>query len=545
MRAIKSFLCWMYAIQAAVILLIGASVLMPGRHLHYAHGHPSVLGKAFFFAFFAAAAAVFGMAWWTVLKGKTSARYWIIIPCLCYILVAIGIVFSHPTHAARAILPLAMGVAGLVVTWRRSTLTMPAQEYVMPKIAGDGTSNLLNKSAQIFGGLAYLAALWACDSWMAHKGLPRANGGLLVLLLVGFLNTFVHECGHAVIGLALGMRLRAFIAGPFQWRIRDGIWHFQFKPAAILTDEGATGVVPTSVHQPRWHQIAMIAAGPATNLYCGLIALGFAWALSTPAYVDLGLTYPLALFGLFGLVSFFYNLIPLRSGTNYSDGAKIWQLLSDGPWADFHLAASVVSSSLVTPLQPKDYDIDAIHRASERINHGTPGLLLRLWAYSHFLDSGRTSEAIQALQDAERVFHDSAANIPAELHTVFVFANAYVRKDAAAARQWWDRMQTKKVTRLGVDHYRAESALHWIEGKLDQANIAWSRSNDFANKLPHAGAYQFDRTCNNLLRQAIDATPGGHIAVAPLLLDAQKQTYQWTFLRDIPSPHQPSSAVSE
>ena len=545
MRAIKGFLCWMYAIQAAFTFLVAASIFMPSRHLHYAHALPSLFAKAYFAAFFAAAAAVFAMAWWTMLKGKPSARYWVIVPCLTYFAVAASIVYRHPARFTAAILPLAMGVAGLIVTWRRSARTVPAQETVMPKIAGDGTGNLLNKGAKILGGLAYVAALWACNSWMAHNGLPRANSGLLVLFLIGFLTTFVHECGHAVIGLALGMRLRAFIAGPFQWRIRDGAWQFRFKLAAILTDEGATGVVPTSVHQPRWHQIAMIAAGPATNLYCGFIALGFAWAFSTPAYVDLGLTYPFALFGLFGLVSCFFNLIPSRSGTNYSDGAQIWQLLSNGPWADFHLAASVVSSSLVTPLQPKDYDIQTIQRASRNISQGTPGLLLRLWAYSHFLDKGRAAEAGQALQDAERVFHDSASNIPAELHAVFVFGNAYARRDAAAARQWWDRMQTKKITRLGVDHFRAESALHWIEGNLDQANLAWTKSNEFAQKLPHAGAYEFDRTCNNLLRQAIDATPGGNLAVAPLLADAQKQPYQWTFMRDIPSPHQPSTAVSE
>jgi hypothetical protein len=535
----------MYAIQAAVCLAILPSVVVRRERYHSAHVHYSLLASALGILFLAAICGIFAMAWWTVYKGKSSARYWAIFPSLTYIALAIVIVYQHPARWTHAILPLAMGIGGPILMWRRDSLTPLPQQNLMPKIAGDGTSNLLNKGAQFSASIAYLAAWFGCNYWMTHRGLPRVYGGLVVLFLVGFLNTLVHELGHTIIGLALGMRLRAFIAGPFQWRMSEGKWNFKFKPAAILTDEGATGVVPSTTHQPAWYEVAMIAAGPLTNLYCGVIALGFAYAFSTPAYIHSGLAYPFGLFGLYGLITFVFNLVPLRSGTNYSDGAKIFQLLSGGPWADFHRTVSVVTSSLVTPLQPKEYDIESIERAAQGIGQGVLGMLLRLWAYNFFLDSDRIEEAAMALEDAESVVRSSAVDLPVELHTVFVFGNAYARRDAAAARQWWDKMQAKKPTRLNVDYYRAESALHWIEGNLEQANTAWAKTNELAKKLPQAGAYEFDRTCCNLLRQAIDATPGGLLAVVPGHAIARDESSQWSLMHDIPFQAQPLPAVSE
>jgi hypothetical protein len=227
---------------------------------------------------------------------------------------------------------------------------------------------------------------------------------------------------------------------------------------------------------------------------------------------------------------------PIRTGNNYSDGAKIFQLLSGGAWADYHRAVAVVSSSLVTPLQPRDYPIEAIKSASPTIAKGQMGLLLRLYGYSYYVDSGRFAEAGQSLLDAEAVYKDSASGIPADLHTVFVFGNAVVRRDAAATRQWWDRMMAKKPTRLNCDYWRAQGALYWIEGNLSKAEEAWTTANAMALRLPKAGAYEFDRTCCNLLRQAMYGKPLDTKAPPPKAtpisapVAAQAPAAQWHFL---------------
>jgi len=192
------------------------------------------------------------------------------------------------------------------------------------------------------------------------------------------------------------------------------------------------------------------------------------------------------------------------TGDDYSDGASIYQLLSRGPWGDFQRVVAVIGSSLVTPLRPRDYDIEAIQQVAQAITEGKQGLLLPLFAYLCFLDQGKTFEAGQALTEAEAIYHRCASDIPAELHTEFVFGNAYVRRDAASARDWWNRMEAKKPTRLNEDYWRAYSALHWIEGHLKEANEAWDKCNVLAEQLPKAGAYEFDRYCCSLLRKGLD-----------------------------------------
>jgi hypothetical protein len=175
-----------------------------------------------------------------------------------------------------------------------------------------------------------------------------------------------------------------------------------------------------------------------------------------------------------------------------------------------YLVDTLNPTSLVTSLRAaRDYDIGAVHRAALVIKRGQEGLLLRLHAHMYFLDQGRIAEAGHELKEAELIYHESASNIPAELHTVFVFGNAYVQRDAAASREWWTRMEVKKPNHFNVDYWRAYSALHWIEGNLKEANEAWDKSNALAQQLPMAGAYEFDRYCCSLLRKALDAVSLG------------------------------------
>ena len=546
MRSIKRILCFFYFIQAAGCALALALVFNPAfwegyaRSRHYTRslsipsGPLALLPIALILG---AIAVIYGMAFFTVLLGKRTARYWVILPSLLYLVGAGASLFASPIRPVSMLLSAFLGVAGLALTWNSSWSKVPGREVPMPKNVGDGTSTLLNKGAQAVAVIGYMAAWWGCDLWMVRLGEPRPRGGILLAVVLGFLVTLVHELGHATIGLALHMRLRSFMAGPFEFRIREGKWTFRFNPAGLLTDAGATGVVPSTANQPRWHPLLMIAAGPVANLYMGLIAIGFAWACSVRGGENIDYVYPLGLFAAFNFVSCVVNMIPIRTGNNYSDGAKIFQLLSRGAWADYHRAVAVVSSSLVTPLQPRDYPIDAIQSAGKTISKGQMGLLLRLYGYSHYLDSGQFSLAGESLLQAEAVYKDSASSIPAELHTTFIFGNAVVRRDAKAAREWWDRMIAKKPTRQNCDYWRAQSALHWIEGDLTRGFEAWTKANALAQQLPSAGAYEFDRTCCTLLRQAMDGKPldtkapppkTAPAVAAPVI--AQAPATQWHFL---------------
>jgi hypothetical protein len=364
------------------------------------------------------------MAWWTVWRGKRTARAWGIAASLIYVLIFLSSIlyvpraYRHPFWAA-----LALGVAGLVAFWRPYPIPDARAEAQKDlRLPGDGTNVFLNKSASLlmFAACYFTYSWWM--RWLVAKSLPEAhshwNRSLWRVVVVVTIFTTLHELGHTLTGLALGIKLRAFVIGPLQCRIRDGKWHFRFNPTEILSG-GGTGVVPATADFPRWRHLSMLAAGPLVSLVTGGVALWIAFtATSDSPFQAGGLT---ALFGAWSLALCTINMLPFRTKDSYSDGARAYQLLSDGPWADFHHAFTVVGSSLVTPLRPRDYDIGAIHRAALVIKQGTQGLLLRLYAHTHFLDQGRLAEAGHELKEAESIYHESASNVPAELHTVFVF----------------------------------------------------------------------------------------------------------------------------
>ncbi len=517
MYTLRKYLSWVFAFTSLVCLQIALSSILHTIHpsiLHPVHRHYALLLFLLVPTLFTILAAVFGVAWWTVWKGKPSARGWGIAASLFYILVSLLpiISFSRSVWAGVGVvltnfgLVLAIGAAGLVAFSRRyeqPISTARTQENL--RIPGDGTIDLVNKTAGVLIFVAGFAAYHWWLGWIRAKGFPVSHSfwdRSLMFVLIVFIIAALHELGHTATGLALGMKLRAFLVGPFQWRILGGKWSFQFNPVAILSGGGATGVVPATADFPRWRTLCMVAAGPLVTVVTGTCALWVAFSAKGDSAAQASV--PLSLLGAWSLVLCAVNLVPLRIQGNYTDGAQIYQLLSDGPWGDFHQVAAVVGSSLVTPLRPRDLDIQAILRAAHSINQGTQGLILRLYSYVYFLDTGKISEAGEALREAESIYDRSASDIPAELHTEFVFGSAYVRRDAAAAREWWTRMEAKKPTRFNEDYWRANGALHWIEGDLKEANEAWEKANALAQQLPKAGAYEFDRYCCSLLRKALD-----------------------------------------
>ena len=460
-------------------------------------------------------AVLFTMAWWTIRTGNPSARRWALASSIAFLSLNVPIYFvtfylvAHHTNGIPQSLYIlngaivAVGIAGLVAFWRRDATSQPVATP-RARIAGDGTSSTLDTLAGLLAGAGVLAGMFLYQRWGRAHGLYRPHGYAywIDILFIAFITTSIHELGHALVGLSVGMKLRSFVLGPFHWFIRDGRWNFQFHPAGIISAEGVTGVVPTDPDQSRWSLISMIAAGPLANLLTGLVAL--AAALAAPGRPYAPAWESLFFFATVSLITFASNLLPIRGERLYSDGARIYQVLKGGPWADLYRSVAIAGATSVTALRPRDYDIEAIHRASVLFKHGLQAVLLRLLASDHYIDLGDFSQARDALADAELVYPDSAAEIPAGLHSIFVYNNAVLRRDAAGTRLWWDRLESKKPTHLGVDYWLARSALLWMEGSRSEALEALAKANDMAQSKPLAGVYEFDRDRVTLLGKAME-----------------------------------------
>lgn len=322
-----------------------------------------------------------------------------------------------------------------------------------------------------------------------------------------FLYTAFHEMGHAVVAAALDMKIRRFYVGPFDWRMRDGKWQFRFSPAALLGGmPGAVGCVPASMEEFRWRQIGVCAAGPLASLLLGVVAFGMALEAKGMPWEHYWRLF--SYLSTFGILGFLVNLIPLRPESNYSDGANIYQLLAAGPASKVQHAFAMVSSTMVSPLHPRDYDLDLIQEAAGACC-GQRALLLQLSAVSGFLDRGQIAEANEALSHAEAVYADSAAAMPVdqriEIHDAFTFGAAVIRRDAAAAREWWERTTEKRPEGFTAEAWRGYCAFLWIEGRVTEARHAWAQGNAIVQQYPKGGGYEFDRDCFAMLRNELEA----------------------------------------
>ncbi|HEV2462731.1 MAG TPA: M50 family metallopeptidase [Acidobacteriaceae bacterium] len=510
MIELRKYLGGIFAL-AAIILIWGAitSIRISSRPPDGPH---SVLDQL---VVYLGLAAFLGYAAWSIFANKRFARILgliaSVLPLLgLFALIALLRFRQHSSIELHGIpwIALALAVAGVVAFAPKHRNSQAAAKTSAPiPIPGDGTHPLLNKSIWIIGAVLFLVFEREWLQWAALNDLSIGSEFLFLvqLVLAELATVLCHELGHALTGLALGMRLRAFIVGPFQWRIQDGAWEFRINPRGFFSTGGATALVPTDPHEPSWRRMVMIAGGPMGSLFagmtaavCALTSLGYPWEQTWPFTTGVA---------TFSLLAAMLNLIPFQTGDSYSDGALLYQLMSDGMWADYHHAISVVGSSLVTPLRPRDYDIAAIDRCALSITRGTRAMLLHLHASSYYLDHGQVSQAAHAFAQAETICHESVPNLSVDLHAPFVFRKAYLQRDAAGARQWWERMEAKKPTRFKVDYWLAAAALHWIEGRLDEARSAWNKANAFSRQLPSAGAYEFDRYRCELLKKAIYELP--------------------------------------
>ena len=458
--------------------------------------HPELsAGFAVVFGIEVVLAAVSTMAWFTLRRGKPSARRWAIAASLA----------SLPVAGLGTI----AGILGLIVFSRRDVVELTALKSTpeQPRLPGDGTSKLLDQL--VIGGqiLVLLIANHYWSQWAHNQGLPDSGSFLTWIAefaIALHVSVLIHELGHVYGGWAFYMKLRHFVIGPFEWAVRSGKWEFSFK-AAGLWGRGSAAMVPTTLRGLRTQRIFTTVGGPVGSLFAGVV--GLLGALSAKGQPWENWWAGFSMLATLGFLAFAMNLVPMRPEDQYSDGAHLYQLLSRGPWADVHMAFSVAGATLVTPLRARNFDLGLLDRGAAFLRHGKEAMLLRLFKYMHHVDAGRIHEGVAAVAEAEALYPDLAQSLEADLHTDFVFVNALFRRDLEAARLWWRRMEAKKdAPRFKVDYWKARTALLWLEGQSGEAEAAWQTGNAIAQKLPAAGAYEFDRWCFRKLREALDQT---------------------------------------
>lgn len=439
-------------------------------------------------------------AWRKLATGAKGARAWAIAASVLLVVLGLPI---------RATIWIIAGLCGLLVFSLNGASGSAAAAPKPARMRGDGTSGVLDwvGTALIYGGLWLGSGFWS--TWAVHQGLPP-RGPFLVrlpsIVIAGLIATAFHELGHALAALALDMKIRRVLVGPFSANLKQGRWQFRFLPGQILSAGGAVGVVPVTMEEFRWRYLVVCLSGPVAS--CALAAFAFSVTLNLPGTALEPYWLACSYVATISLLGFAVNLIPMQPDGLYSDGAKIYQLLAGGASAKVEEAFATVTASLVSPVRPRDWDVELLTSAAGHCV-GAQAVLLRLHAVSAHFDAGRPEQAEKALEEAERFYLGCSGAIPKPLqqivHESLTFYSAVIRQNAVSARTWWDRTTWPRAEAWTSDALLSRAALLWLEGDSEEADHAWAKGYAIAGKCPKAGTYDYDRDRFMRLRESMAA----------------------------------------
>ena len=514
-RTLRQILLWTFALAALLWFSLSWFIFTTAHDALAEVSHPSawfVLRDISLALVVPTLSILFGVAWWTLFRRNPSARIWTILGSFALSLSALALIYLLPNSWLWAALLLILGITGIITFSVRGgpALAPPVgtATHKTIRIPGDGTGPILDKFVWFLSiAIGAIGTIWVLHWGDAHH-LPDTESQITILLgifLISLVVIAVHEAGHALAAKALGMKLLLLVIGPFIWQYRLGQWRFQFKPAGFLSFKGLTLATPLTFENFRRRKVIMLAAGPLACFAACLIASAMTLLAPHSPWQQQWLL--LAWFAVISFIGFACPLIPSKACNMYSDGARLYQFYKGGLWIDYYRALYLVTSSTVTPIRPRDYDLDAMQRAAGTVTSGQSEFTLRLCCYSCLFDRRQFPEAGQAIEHASEICEQHSLKLATESISPLVFGHAFVRRDPVAARLWWDRMQSAKPSFPDSDQNLSLAALLWSEGRLDEARDAWQKGNAWAQHLPASGSGDAERAAAALLLAALNTTP--------------------------------------
>jgi Zn-dependent protease len=324
-----------------------------------------------------------------------------------------------------------------------------------------------------------------------------------------YLNTLLHETGHALSAWGLGFSLYAFAVGPLTIRrTRRGV-QFALNTARLFG--GSIHAFPTYDRFLRARYAVMVACGPLTTLllaapiwrlgaslqsggvpdlsYFALVTSGLANdPFSAPTTMHtLGRAFLSALLintAMVGVVSGLFNLFPYKGSKQKHDGWHILTMLRGGPRMQFILADAVLERALLKGAQPRRWPESMIWRMV--LLAQVPGEKYRSFIHAYYwaLDKSEIDRAgvflDAALASSEPPFQPSSI-----LALEAAYFEARYRANGAMARAWLGYKKPKSDVFMPVLAPRAEAAMLLLEGFPAEARRrAWEGLAALADLAP-------------------------------------------------------------
>jgi hypothetical protein len=381
-----------------------------------------------------------------------------------------------------------VAVAGIFYFIRNPAIDAPLHRKHQP-IAGDGTggwSRIIFTIGQLVWGVVVVSSI---RLWTTARGMPQIHSEVLFWITLAcavYGCLLFHELGHFVLGDIVRFRLVGFGVGPLSWAYSENRWSSHIRHGKLLG--GHTAMAPTTPRNIRARVIILTLGGPLASAMLGAIGAIVLLLIPGPAWpAALGRT--VALSAGFAWGDFIFNLLPMASESQYSDGALLWQMVRRGPWCDFHCANHYMALSRTTPLRPRDWPTGTVERAAEFATQLPDSAGSFTMSYLHFLDRGDWQRALIWL-DKARHRAQPASKLAQTLSIDRAYLEAFHRRDAREAQRLFEQAPPCEDS---PDYWRALITLQAAQGHLARASATWNKAWEMALKLPASGVADMDR----------------------------------------------------
>jgi len=381
-----------------------------------------------------------------------------------------------------------VGVAGIFYFVRNPAIEAPLQRKHQP-VAGDSASKwsgAICMLARVVWGVVVVSSI---RLWTAARGMPQIHSeGLfwITLACAVYGCLLFHELGHIVLGDLVGLRLVGFGVGPLGWAHAGDRWRPNIRYDKLLG--GHTAMVPTTPRNIRGRVIIHTLGGPLASATLGTIGAIVLLLIPGPAW-PAALGRIVALTIGFALGDFLFNLLPVDSEAQYSDGAFLWQMIRRGPRCDFHCANHYMALSRSTPLRPRDWPTATVERAAESATQLPDSAGSFAMTYLHFLDRGDWQRALIWL-DKARHRAQPASKLAYALTVDRAYFEAFHRRDGREAQRLFEQAPPSEDCQ---GYWRALITLQAAQGDLIRASATWNKAWDMAQKRPASGVSDMDR----------------------------------------------------
>lgn len=393
-------------------------------------------------------------------------------------------IFNLPLYPVGTL----VAIAGIFYFVRNPPVEPQTSARHIP-IAGDGTtkwSGIFFVMAQLAWGVFVLSSM---GHWMRMRGMrPIHSESIFWLTLIAAVygSILFHELGHLIVGDIVGFRVVGFCVGPLSIIRQGGRWRFQTRYDKLFG--GHTAMVPSSPRDIRVRSMSLTLAGPLASILLGVAGTVSLLLIPGPQWpAALGRTVALATGLAFG--DFLFNLVPMATESQYSDGARLWQMYRRGPWCDFHCTNYYMGLSQTTKVRPRDWPTDMVERAAQFASQLPQPAGSFAMAYAHHLDRGDWQRAVSWLERAH-LSAQPGSRLAQALSIDRAFLEGFYRRDGREAQRWFEQAPHRDDS---IDYWRSAAAVRASQGDVAGATTAWNKAWAMAEMRPANGIYDMDR----------------------------------------------------